>query len=146
MEITDANEAAWARSQVNALAMLRTLYEKGIRIVPGSDSMPGFTIHRELELYSEAGIPNAAVLRMATVDSAAVVGASNRTGSVAVGKDADLVLLDGNPLKDMSAVRRAVTVVKGGYLYRPEELYRAVGVEPFVASLPAESVEAIAQH
>jgi hypothetical protein len=141
MEITDANEAAWARSQVNALTMLKTLYEKGIRIVPGSDNMPGFTIHRELELYTEAGIPNAAVLRMATLDSAAVVGVANRTGSISVGKDADLVLLDGNPLEDMSAVRRVLTVVKGGNLYRPDELYRAVGVRPFVESLPRRAAD-----
>lgn len=136
MEITEANEMAWRRSQVNALTMLKTLYEKGIRLVPGSDNMPTFTIHRELELYTEAGIPNAAVLRMATLDSAAVVGASNRTGSITIGKDADLVLLDGNPLEDMSSVRRALTVIKGGYLYRPDDLYRAVGVKPFVESLP----------
>jgi imidazolonepropionase-like amidohydrolase len=136
MEITEANEMAWRRSQVNALKMLKTLYDKGIRIVPGSDSIAAFTIHRELELYAEAGIPNAAVLRMATLDSAAIVGASNRTGTIAVGKDADLVLLDGNPLAEMSAVRRALAVVKGGYLYRPDDLYRAVGVKPFVESLP----------
>jgi hypothetical protein len=141
MEITDANEAAWARSQVNALRMLRTLYEKGIRIVPGSDNMPGFTIHRELELYAEAGIPHAAVLRMATLDSAALVGAANRTGSISVGKDADLVLLDGNPLKDMSAVRRTLTVVKGGTLYRPDDLYGAVGVKPFADSLPRRTAD-----
>jgi imidazolonepropionase-like amidohydrolase len=141
MEITEANEMAWSRSQVNALKMLKTLYDKGIPIVPGSDSMAGFAIHRELELYTEAGIPNAAVLRMATLESAAVVGASSRTGSITVGKDADLVLLDGNPLEDMSAVRRALTVVKGGYLYRPDELYRAVGVKPFVESLPRRTAD-----
>ncbi|MCI0517025.1 MAG: amidohydrolase family protein, partial [Woeseiaceae bacterium] len=96
----------------------------------------GFTIHRELELYAEAGIPKAAVLRMATLDSATLVGAANRTGSITAGKDADLVLLDGNPLEDISAVRRALAVVKSGYLYRPDDLYRAVGVKPFVESLP----------
>lgn len=142
MEITEANEAAWSRSRVNALKMLKALYDRGIQIVPGSDNMAGFTIHRELELYAEAGIPIAAVLRMATLDSASVVGAANRTGSIARGKDADLVLLDGNPLEDISAVRRAVAVVKGGYLYRPDDLYRAVGVKPFVESLPRRTANA----
>lgn len=142
MEITATNEAAWSRSRVNALKMLKVLHDHGIRIVPGSDSIAAFTVHRELELYAEAGIPNAAVMRMATLDSASVVGAGNRTGSVSAGKDADLVLLDGNPLEDMSAVRRALAVVKGGYLYRPDDLYRAVGVKPFVESLPRRTVDA----
>jgi imidazolonepropionase-like amidohydrolase len=42
-----------------------------------------------------------------------------------------LVLLDGNPLEDISAIRRGVLVMKGGALYKPAELYQAVGVEPF---------------
>jgi imidazolonepropionase-like amidohydrolase len=138
MLITAENEAAWAKSRVNALMMLRKLHERGIRIVPGSDSIAGFTLHRELELYAEAGIPNADVLRLATLESADIAGVAGRSGSVSVGKDADLVLLDGNPLEDMSAIRRAVTVVKGEWLYRPAELYPAVGVTKFVDSLPAE--------
>jgi hypothetical protein len=137
--VTDENETAWKKSHANELKMLKKLYDKGIPMVPGSDNMPGFTIHRELEIYTEAGIPNAAVLRMATLDSATIAGVANRSGSVTIGKDGDLVLLDGNPLEDMSAVRRAVTVVKGGNLYRPDELYRAVGVAPFLASLPARA-------
>jgi hypothetical protein len=124
----------WPRSAVKQSAMLLKLYESGIQIVPGSDYYAAFTLHRELELYAEAGIPNAAVLKMATLDSARIVGVDDHKGSIAVGKDADLVLLDGNPLQDMSAVRRATLVMKGDTVYRPDELYRAVGVTPFVES------------
>lgn len=53
---------------------------------------------------------------------------------MSVGKDADLVLLDGKPLEDIGAVRRAMLVLKGDTLCWPDELYRAVGVAPFVAS------------
>ena len=91
-------------------------------------------MHRELEIYVEAGIPEAAVLKMATLDSARVVGVDDRTGSIAVGKDADLILLDGNPLEDISAVRRATLVLKGSNAYRPDELYKVVGVKPFLES------------
>jgi hypothetical protein len=136
MELTDARKGPWGRSQQNANAMLKKLYESGVQLVPGSDHFPGFTIHRELELYTEAGIPNAAVLRMATLDSARIVGREEQTGTIAVGKDADLILLDGNPLEDMSAVRRVALVLKGRQLFRPDELYKAVGIEPFVASVP----------
>jgi len=127
---------AWARSAVAQATMLRTLHESGIQLVPGSDHFAAFTIHRELEVYAEAGIPNADVLRIATLDSARVVGVDQRTGSIAKGKDADLVLIDGNPFEDISAVRRATLVMKGDTLYRPAELYKAVGVEPFVPSEP----------
>jgi imidazolonepropionase-like amidohydrolase len=71
---------------------------------------------------------------MATLDSARIAGVDDRTGSIEVGKDADLILLDGNPLEDISAVRRATLVMKGDTVYRPDELYKAIGVKPFVAS------------
>ena len=124
----------WARSLPNQSAMLRKLYENGIQLVPGSDGMAAFTVHRELEVYAEAGIPNAAVLKMATLDSARVTGVDDRSGSIEVGKDADLILLDGNPLEDISAIRRATLVIKGTTVYRPDELYKAIGVKPFVNS------------
>ena len=60
---------------------------------------------------------------------------AEQTGSIAPGKAADLVLLDGNPLKNINAIRRGVLVMKGGVLYLPEELYQAVGVAPFTSSL-----------
>ena len=125
----------WSRSNENQRKMLKKLFDNGVQLVPGSDNIAAFTIHRELEVYVEAGIPEAAVLRMATLDSAGVVGVDDRTGSIAVGKDADLILLDGNPLNDISAVRRAMLVVKGNNAYRPDELYKVVGVEPFLASM-----------
>jgi len=94
-------------------------------------------VHRELETYAEAGIPNAAVLRIATLDSANLVGAGDRTGSIAVGKQADLVLIEGDPFADISALRRATLVMKGDTAYQPEALYQAVGVKPF---LPSEEI------
>jgi len=71
---------------------------------------------------------------MATLDSARIVGVDDHKGSIAVGKDSDLVLLDGNPLEDISAVRRATLVMKGDTVYRPDELYRVIGVRPFLES------------
>jgi imidazolonepropionase-like amidohydrolase len=124
----------WAASAVAQAAMLKKLHDNGVQIVPGSDSIAAFTIHRELELYAAAGIPNADVLRIASLDSARVVGVDNRTGSISVGKESDLVLVAGNPLEDISAIRRATLVMKGKTAYKPDELYKAVGVKPFVES------------
>jgi len=124
----------WAASAVAQAAMIKKLHDNGVQIVPGSDNIAAFTIHRELELYSEAGISNADVLRIASLDSARIVGVDDRTGSIAVGKDSDLVLVEGNPLEDISAIRRATLVMKGNTAYKPDELYKAVGVTPFVES------------
>jgi len=126
---------AWGRSAENQSAMLKALHDNGIQLVPGSDHMAAFTVHREIELYSEAGIPNADVLRIATLDSARVTGVADRKGSIEVDKDSDLVLLEGNPFEDISAIRRAVLVMKGDTLYQPDRLYESVGVKPFLASV-----------
>jgi hypothetical protein len=134
-EIGEERVADWAATAVRQAEMVKKLHDNGIQLVAGTDDMPAFTLHRELELYSEYGISNADVLRIATLGSARVLGMDGDTGSIESGKAADLVVLDGNPLDDISAVRRAVLVMKAGTLYRPEELYRAVGVEPFLPSV-----------
>ena len=128
-------EEAWLKSAENQAAMIKALHDYGIQIVPGSDNMPAFTVHREIELYAEAGIPTAEVLKIATLDSAVLVGVGDQTGSIEVGKDSDLVLIDGNPFEDISAIRRAVLVMKGDTLYRPEGLYSAVGIKRFLPSV-----------
>ncbi|MEX2961329.1 amidohydrolase family protein [Microbulbifer sp. TYP-18] len=118
------------------LNMVRKLHEHRVPMVAGSDGIPGFTLLRELELYAKAGIPNADVLRTATLVPASLVGKLNTGGTISVGKDADLVLLDGNPLEDISALRRTALVIEGQNLYRPDQLYSALGIEPFHPSVP----------
>ncbi len=129
------NEEGWLKSAEKQAAMIKALHDYGIQIVPGSDALASFTIHRELELYAEAGISNADVLRIATLDSAAITGVDDTKGSIEVGKDSDLVLIEGNPFEDISAVRNSILVMKGSTLYRPEDLYRSVGVKPFLPSV-----------
>lgn len=131
LELTEENEERYASSYRALLAMVARLHAAGIRLVPGTDTMVGFGLHRELELYVEAGIPNAEVLRLATIGSAEVAGASARVGRIAPGYAAEMVLVDGNPLEDISALRRAALVVRGERLYQPSALYEAVGVTPF---------------
>ncbi|MGD8359192.1 MAG: amidohydrolase family protein [Lysobacterales bacterium] len=131
LDINDGNAERYARSADALLAMIGKLYRAGVHIVAGTDSMPGFTLHRELELYHQAGISNADVLRLATQGSAEVMKAANDTGTITVGKRADFVLLAENPLEDISAVRRPVAVFKGDRWYDPAQLYEAVGIRPF---------------
>jgi imidazolonepropionase-like amidohydrolase len=112
------------------LAMVRALHDNGIRIVAGTDSLAGFDLHRELELYAMAGIPNLDVLRAATIVPARVMKRDKDFGTIETGKTADLILVDGQPDQKISDVRRVVLTVKGGVVYDPAALYSAVGVKP----------------
>jgi imidazolonepropionase-like amidohydrolase len=85
-----------------------------------------FSTNRELLSLSLSGIPNAAVLRIATINSARAIGVGDRLGSIEPGKWADLVVVRGNPLADIRVVRRPRLVIKGGKVYDPEALMKAV--------------------
>jgi hypothetical protein len=131
MDITEENAARYARSAQALLKMIAKLHAAGVPLVAGTDAMAGFTLHRELELYRQAGISNADVLRIATLGSARVAGKEAQAGSISVGKQADFVLLAANPLEDISAVRQTLAVFKGDRWYEPARLYEAVGIRPF---------------
>jgi imidazolonepropionase-like amidohydrolase len=111
--------------------VVKLMYDAGVPIVAGTDSYPsGFVLHRELELYVEAGIPAPAVLQLATLGAARVMHHDDERGSVAVGKLADLVLVRGDPTRDIADVRRTALVVKNGIVFRPAEIYAALGIRP----------------
>ena len=133
MDINEDNAERYAASAQALLAMIRRLHEAGVPLVAGTDSLAGFTLHRELELYAEAGIPNAEVLRLATIGAAEILGDGDRIGRIAPGYAADLVALDGNPLEDINAIRQTAMTLQGQRLYRPAEIHRALGIEPFAA-------------
>ncbi len=76
----------------------------------------------ELEFFAEAGIPPIDILRFATQASAETVGAGDELGTLEVGKLADIVLLDANPLEDIKNTQAIWRVLKGGVVFDPEEL------------------------
>jgi hypothetical protein len=130
LEAGGDKDALYRASYRKMLDFVAALHEAGVRIVPGTDGMSGFWLHRELELYSEAGIPNGDVLYLATLGAARVMGSEKTTGSIAKGKDADLILVDGDPLARMGDIRKVVTVIRGGVVYDAAAVYGAVGVRP----------------
>ncbi len=112
------------------LRMVGELYKSGITIVAGTDGWPGFGLHRELELYVRAGIPPTEVLRIATLGAARVMKHDNERGSIAPGKLADVILVDGDPSTNISDIRKVTTIVRNGVVYRSADLYRALGIKP----------------
>jgi imidazolonepropionase-like amidohydrolase len=130
LPVPEGKDQLYRDSYRKLLAMIRRLYESGIPMVAGTDGFSGFTLQRELENYVEAGIPAPEVLRMATLDAARVMKRDGELGSIAAGKKADLVLIDGDPAARISDVRRIVTVVKNGVVYDPDAIQRALGIRP----------------
>jgi imidazolonepropionase-like amidohydrolase len=123
-------EAAYRQALPAMLTLLKALYDARVTIIPGTDSMAGYELHHELELYARAGIPPAEVLRMATLTSALVVGANGQRGVIAPGKLADLILVDGDPSLRIADIDRIDVVMKGGNLYDPARIEAALGITP----------------
>jgi imidazolonepropionase-like amidohydrolase len=123
-------EDTYKKSFAKMLEFTGMLYRAGLSIEDGTDNMAGFALHRELELDVKAGIPAAQVLQDATLNAARIMSMDKDLGSIAPGKLADLVLVDGDPTTNISDIRKTVVVVKDGVLYNPTELYTELGVTP----------------
>lgn len=130
LPVPEGKDARYCESQRATLRMMKLLYDSGITIVPGTDGLAGFTLHRELELYAQAGISAPDVLRIATLGAARVARRDQELGSITPGKLADMVLVDGDPAKRISDVRHPTLVIKDGAFYEPAALYKALGIKP----------------
>jgi imidazolonepropionase-like amidohydrolase len=112
------------------LDMTARLYRAGIPLAIGTDGIEGLMLDRELELWVKAGIPPDKVLQIATLGAARVARADGERGSITAGKLADLALFDGNPVREISDVRKPRIIIKDGVVYRSEDLFRAIGMTP----------------
>jgi hypothetical protein len=130
LEAPKDKEAAYRESFPAMLRLLKALHEAGVTIIPGTDALAGYMLHHELELYVRAGIPAPEVLRMATLTSAEVMGANKDRGVIAPGKLADMILVDGDPTKNMRDLDKLTTVIKGGTVYDPTAIEKALGITP----------------
>ena len=128
MEIPDdATEARYGASYDKLLEFVGRLYKAGVPIVAGTDDFPGFALHREVELYVQAGMTPAQALQVATWNGAKYSRVLDDRGSIAVGKRADLVLVDGDPTSNISDIRKVSMVISGTKVYYPSEIYEALG-------------------
>jgi imidazolonepropionase-like amidohydrolase len=130
LDVPEGMDQRYQDSFAQMLKMLKALYDAGIPIVAGTDGLAGFTLQRELELYVKAGIPAPQVLQLATLGAARIMKRDQDLGSIAQGKLADLIMVDGDPTTNISDIRKVKLVVKDGVVYKVEDLYRAIGVQP----------------
>jgi len=108
------------------VGLVGRLHQAGVRVVAGTDGY-GLELVRELELYQKAGMSNPEALQTATIIPARMVGMDDRTGSVAPGKTADLILVDGDAEQDLRVLRQVDKVVLDGVLMDADALRQAAG-------------------
>jgi hypothetical protein len=113
------------------MATLRALHAAGIPIVAGTDqAIPGYSLHREIELYVEAGFTPLEALQAATIVAARALGVENESGTLEVGKRGDVLLLNADPLADIHNTRAVWRTVAAGAVYDPVPLWKSVGFLP----------------
>jgi imidazolonepropionase-like amidohydrolase len=113
------------------LGIVGVLHRAGIPIVAGTDqAVPGYSLHRELELYVEAGFTPMEAIQAATIVPARVMHLDKELGTIEKGKRADLILLTADPLADIHNSRQVEYVITNGAMYHTSELWQSVGFKP----------------
>jgi imidazolonepropionase-like amidohydrolase len=109
------------------LSLTKKMYDKGVKILPGTDIpnfglVPGKSLHNELALLVDAGIPADEVIKIATRNSAESLGILNETGTIEKGKQADLVVLSSNPIDKIQNVGDIEKVINNGQIVDREKI------------------------
>jgi hypothetical protein len=130
LPVTAENDQLYKDSYRAMLQMTKRMYDAGVPILAGTDATAGLMLHRELELEVQAGIPPAKSLQIATFNAARLLKQEKELGSIAAGKRADFLLVEGNPAEHISDIRRCRLVMENGTLYNSGELYTAMGIQP----------------
>ena len=113
------------------LAIVGALHRAGIPVVAGTDqTVPGHSLHREIELYVQAGFTPMEAIQAATIVSARAMGLEKESGTVEKGKRGDLILVNGNPLDDIHNIRNVEYVITNGTMFHTAELWQSVGFKP----------------
>ncbi|MGD2133444.1 MAG: amidohydrolase family protein [Maricaulaceae bacterium] len=128
----DGDDARYRAAFQRILDTLLVLHEEGIQLLPGTDDSTGFTVHREMELYVEAGLTPAEALAYGTLKAEEYFGRDQQLGTIERGKLADFFLIPNDPTENISAIREGRLTMVGGVAYLPSDIYEALGVAPFI--------------
>jgi imidazolonepropionase-like amidohydrolase len=118
--------ADYRASYAKMCELAAALHKAGVPIVAGTDGS-GLELVRELELYTQVGFTAAEALASATIAPAHLVGADDHTGSIAIGKSADLLLVEGDPSKNIGDLRQTRLVMMDGGIMDADALRAASG-------------------
>ncbi len=123
--------ARFQQRMAQAEQVIGALHQAGIPIVAGSDTgLLGYGLYRELELYVKAGMTPLEAIQSATIVPARAMNLADESGTIEPGKRADMVLVNGNPLENISDIRKVSRVVANGRMYDSAALWKSVGFQP----------------
>jgi imidazolonepropionase-like amidohydrolase len=113
------------------VAIVGALHRAGVPVVAGTDqAVPGHSLHREIELYVQAGFKPMEAIQAATIVPARAMGLDKELGIIEPGKRGDVIIVNGNPLEAIHNIRKVEFVVTNGTMYNCAELWRSVGFKP----------------
>lgn len=113
------------------VALVGKLHAAGVPVVVGTDqTVPGHSVHREIELYTMAGFTPLEAIQAATIAPARAMGMDKELGTIEPGKRADLILVKGNPLENIHDIRNVEFVMSSGKMFKTAELWQSVGFLP----------------
>ena len=133
---SDATLKRYEKSYAKMVQFAGILYKAGVPLVAGTDDIAGFMLHSELAMLVKAGLTPAQAIQVATRNGARYTRTTHERGSIEVGKLADLVLVDGNPTRNIEDIRKVSAVITRGYLIYPQEIDAALGIKPFTKDAP----------
>lgn len=128
LPVPEGKDATYRASFEAFCKIAKLLYDNQVTIVAGTDGLAGFDLHRELELYVKAGIPAASVLQLATYGTASYIGKASSLGTVEAGRRADFIIIEGNPLENISNIRNTRWVISGQTVLNSEALYKTISI------------------
>jgi imidazolonepropionase-like amidohydrolase len=110
------------------IELVGILHRAGVPVVAGTDVVvPGHSLHRELELYVDAGMKPIEAIQAATIVPARAMGLDHDVGTVEVGRRADLIVVDGDPLREIREIRNVRWVIANGRLFDTAALWSSAG-------------------
>ena len=149
----DYGDPAFAAKEFQKdLEVVGAMQKAGVGILAGTDTsnpycMPGFSLHDELGLLVKAGLTPMEALQTATLNPARFSGSEKDFGTIEVGKVADLVLLDANPLDDIANTKKINSVIYGGKLFPRAELdhmlaqVEALAARPLIGNVLMKTIQ-----
>jgi imidazolonepropionase-like amidohydrolase len=127
--VKNDTDAATAKRRVrDSEAMVKALFDAGVPIVAGTDgALPGYSLLRSIEMYVEAGMTPMQAIESATRVPAESMGLAKDAGTIEPGKRADLIVLNADPLAQISNIRKLRWVIANGRVLEPAKLWAAAG-------------------
>jgi len=125
------NSALMEKMFAKYVALVGKLHAAGVPVVVGTDqTVPGHSVHREIELYTKGGFTPLEAIQAATIVPARAMGLEKELGTIEAGKRADLILVNGNPLEDIHNIRNVEFVMTSGKMFKTDKLWESAGFLP----------------